>query len=179
MIFLLILIIVIASIYIIKSQNIKAAIKKDIEKIIPDNQHNKPQGEQHYNYNREISRKKPVYEPNQDKQNSQTDINTKDTTTEIKTIFLNIIDALKNYYYKLKNLLKEYLKEISIENDVEDEVKHVENPVYNVPQYNQQYQHNNQPSECSSKWEKIEDKIMLSSPYVLADMIALFGTILI
>mgnify|MGYP004598661823 CR=1 FL=1 len=179
MIFLLILIIVIASIYIIKSQNIKAAIKKDIEKIIPDNQHNKPQGEQHYNYNREISRKKPAYEPNQDKQSQQTDTNAKDIITEIKTIFLNIIDALKNYYYKLKNLLKEYLKEISIENDVEDDVKHVEKPVYNVPQYNQQYQHNNQPSECSSKWEKIEDKIMLSSPYVLADMIALFGTILI
>ena len=179
MTFLLILIIIIASIYIIKSQNIKAAIKKDIEKIIPDNQYNKPQGEQHYNYNREMSRKKPAYEPNQDKQNSQTDINTKDITTEIKTIFLNIVDALKSDYYKLKNSLKEYLKEISIENDVEDDIKHVEKPVYNVPQYNQQYQHSNQPSECSSKWEKIEDKIMLSSPYVLADMIALFGTILI
>ena len=72
MTFLLILIILIASIYIIKSQNIKVAIKKDVEKIIPDNQHNKPQGEQHYNYNREISRKKPVYEPNQDKQSQQT-----------------------------------------------------------------------------------------------------------
>ena len=96
MTFLLILIIVIASIYIIKSKNIKAAIKKDIEKIIPNNQHqhDKPQGEQQYHYNREISRKKPTYEPNQDKQNSQTDI---------KTIFLNIVDALKNYYYKLKN----------------------------------------------------------------------------
>ena len=95
MTFLLILIILIASIYIIKSQNIKAAIKKDIEKIIPDNQHNKPQGEQHYNYNRKISRKKPPYEPNQDKQSQQTDINAKDIITEIKTIFLNIVDALK------------------------------------------------------------------------------------
>lgn len=178
MLFLIILIILL-SIYIIKSQNIKAAIKKDIEKIIPDNQHDKPQGEQQYNYNREISRKKPVYEPNQDKQNSQTDINTKDTTTEIKTIFLNIIDALKSDYYKLKNSLKEYLKDISIENDVEDDIKHVEKPVYNVPQYNQQYQHNNNPSQCISRWEKIEDKIMLSSPYVLSDMIALFGTILL
>ena len=175
MTFLLILIILIASIYIIKSQNIKAAIKKDIEKIIPDNQHDKPQGEQHYNYNREISRKKPAYEPNQDKQNSQTDINTKDTTTEIKTIFLNIIGALKTDYYKLKNSIKEYFKGISVKKDV----KHVEKIVYNGPQYNQQYQHNNQPSQCSSRWEKIEDKIMLSSPYVLADMIALFGTILL
>ena len=175
MTFLLILIILISSIYIIKSQNIKAAIKKDIEKIIPDNQHDKPQGEQHYNYNREISRKKPVYEPNQDKQNSQTDINTKDTTTEIKTIFLNIIGALKTDYYKLKNSIKEYFKGISVKKDV----KHVEKIVYNGPQYNQQYQHNNQPSQCSSRWEKIEDKIMLSSPYVLADMIALFGTILL
>lgn len=178
MTFLLILIILIASIYIIKSQNIKAAIKKDIEKIIPDNQHNKPQGEQHYNYNREISRKKPAYEPNQDKQNSQTDINTKDTTTEIKTIFLNIVDTLKNYYYKLKNSLKEYLKEISIENDVEDDVKHVEKPVYNVPQYNQQYQHNNNPSQCRSKWEEIEDKIMSVSTYILAAIISLCGSMI-
>lgn len=175
MTFLLILIILIASIYIIKSQNIKAAIKKDIEKIIPDNQYNKPQGEQHYNYNREISRKKPAYEPNQDKQNSQTDINAKDIITEIKTIFLNIVAALKSDYYKLKNSIKEYFKEISVEKDI----KHVEKTVYNGPQYNQQYQHNNQPSQCISRWEKIEDKIMLSSPYVLADMIALFGTILI
>ena len=122
MTFLLILIILIASIYIIKSQNIKAAIKKDIEKIIPDNQHNKPQSEQHNNYNRKISRKKPVYEPNQDKQNSQPDINAKDIITEIKTIFLNIVDALKTDYYKLKNSIKEYFKGISVEKDV----KHVE-----------------------------------------------------
>ena len=178
MTFLLIIIILIASIYIIKSQNIKAAIKKDIEKIIPDNQYNKPQGEQHYNYNRKISRKKPAYEPNQDKQNSQTDINTKDTTTEIKTIFLNIIDALKSDYYKLKNSLKEYLKDISIENDVEDDVKHVEKPVYNVPQYNQQYQHNNNPSQCRSKWEEIEDKIMSVSTYILAAIISLCGSMI-
>lgn len=146
MTFLLILIILL-SIYIIKSQNIKAAIKKDIEKIIPDNQHDKPQSEQHYNYNRKISRKKPVYEPNQDKQNSQTDINAKDIITEIKTIFLNIVGALKTDYYKLKNSIKEYFKGISVEKDV----KHVEKTVYNGTQYNQQYQHNNNPSQCRSK----------------------------
>ena len=103
MTFLLILIILIASIYIIKSQNIKAAIKKDIEKIIPDNQHDKAQSEQHNNYNREISRKKPVYEPNQDKQSQQTDTKVRDIITETKTIFLNIVGALKTDYYKLKN----------------------------------------------------------------------------
>ena len=56
---LLIILIILLSIYIIKSENIKTAIKKDIEKIIPNNQHqhDKAQGEQHYNYNREISRK--------------------------------------------------------------------------------------------------------------------------
>ena len=96
MTFLLILIILIASIYIIKSQNIKAAIKKDIEKIIPDNQYNKPQGEQHYNYNRKISRKKPPYEPNQDKQNSQPDINAKDIITEIKTNKIAILMKMMN-----------------------------------------------------------------------------------
>ena len=174
MTFLLILIILIASIYIIKSQNIKAAIKKDIEKIIPDNQYNKPQGEQHYNYNREISRKKPTYEPNQDKQNSQTDINTKDTITEIKTIFLNIVAALKTDYYKLKNSIKEYFKEISVGKDV----KHVEKTVYNGPQYNQQYQHNNNPSQCRSKWEEVEDKIMSVSTYILAAIISLCGSMI-
>ena len=58
---LLIILIILLSIYIIKSENIKTAIKKDIEKIIPNNQHqhDKAQGEQHYNYNREISRKNP------------------------------------------------------------------------------------------------------------------------
>ena len=86
---------------------------------------------------------------------------------------------MKSDYYKLKNSIKEYFKEISVEKDVKSDIKHVEKTVYNGPQYNQQYQHNNEPSECSSKWEEIEDKIMLSSPYVLADMIALFGTILI
>ena len=174
MTFLLILIILIASIYIIKSQNIKAAIKKDIEKIIPDNQHNKPQSEQHYNYNRKISRKKPVYEPNQDKQNSQTDINAKDIITEIKTIFLNIVGALKSDYYKLKNSIKEYFKEISVGKDV----KHVEKTVYNGPQYNQQYQHNNNPSQCRSKWEEIEDKIMSVSTYILAAIISLCGSMI-
>ncbi len=174
MTFLLILIILIASIYIIKSQNIKAAIKKDIEKIIPDNQHNKPQGEQHYNYNRKISRKKPPYEPNQDKQNSQPDINAKDIITEIKTIFLNIVAALKSDYYKLKNSIKEYFKEISVGKDV----KHVEKTVYNGPQYNQQYQHNNNPSQCRSKWEEIEDKIMSVSTYILAAIISLCGSMI-
>ena len=174
MTFLLILIILIASIYIIKSQNIKAAIKKDIEKIIPDNQYNKPQGEQHYNYNRKISRKKPAYEPNQDKQNSQTDINTKDTITEIKTIFLNIVAALNSDYYKLKNSIKEYFKEISVGKDV----KHVEKTVYNGPQYNQQYEHNNNPSQCRSKWEEIEDKIMSVSTYILAAIISLCGSMI-
>lgn len=174
MTFLLILIILIASIYIIKSQNIKGAIKKDIEKIIPDNQHNKPQGEQHYNYNRKISRKKPPYEPNQDKQNSQPDINAKDIITEIKTIFLNIVAALKSDYYKLKNSIKEYFKEISVGKDV----KHVEKTVYNGPQYNQQYQHNNNPSQCRSKWEEIEDKIMSVSTYILAAIISLCGSMI-
>ena len=175
MTFLLILIILIASIYIIKSQNIKAAIKKDIEKIIPDNQYNKPQGEQHYNYNRKISRKKPPYEPNQDKQNSQPDINAKDIITEIKTIFLNIVDALKTDYYKLKNSIKEYFKGISVEKDV----KHVEKTVYNGPQYNQQYEHNNNnPSQCRSKWEEIEDKIMSVSTYILAAIISLCGSMI-
>lgn len=174
MTFLLILIILIASIYIIKSQNIKAAIKKDIEKIIPDNQHNKPQSEQHNNYNRKISRKKPVYEPNQDKQSQQTDINAKDIITEIKTIFLNIVAALKSDYYKLKNSIKEYFKEISVGKDV----KHVKKTVYNGPQYNQQYQHNNEPSQCRSKWEEIEDKIMSVSTYILAAIISLCGSMI-
>ena len=180
MIFLLILVILIASIYIIKSQNIKEAIRKDIEKIIPDNQHqhDKPQGEQHYNYNRKISRKKPPYEQNQDKQNSQTNINAKDIITEIKTIFLNIAEVLKTDYYKLKNSIKEYFKEISVEKDVKSDVKHVEKTVYNGPQYNQQYQHNNEPSECSSKWEEIEDKIMSVSSYILAAMISLCGSMI-
>lgn len=178
MTFLLILIILIASIYIIKSQNIKAAIKKDIEKIIPDNQHDKPQGEQHYNYNRKISRKKPPYEANQDKQSPQTNINAKDIITEIKTIFLNIVGALKSDYYKLKNSIKEYFKDISVEKDVKSDVKYVEKTVYNGPQYNQQYQHNNEPSQCSSKWEEIEDKIMSVSSYILAAMISLCGSMI-
>ena len=174
MTFLLILIILIASIYIIKSQNIKAAIKKDIEKIIPDNQHDKLQSEQHYNYNRKISRKKPVYEPNQDKQNSQTDINAKDIITEIKTIFLNIVDALKTDYYKLKNSIKEYFKEISVKKDV----KHVEKTVYNGPQYNKQYQHNNQPSECKVKETKTEKKILSKKVYIFALIVSFIISII-
>ena len=178
MTFLLILIILIASIYIIKSQNIKAAIKKDIEKIIPDNQHNKPQGEQHYNYNREISRKKPVYEPNQDKQNSQIDINAKDIITEIKTIFLNIVAALKSDYYKLKNSIKEYFKEISVGKDVKSDIKHVEKTVYNGSQYNQQYQHNNEPSECKVKETKTEKKILSKKVYIIALIVSFIISII-
>ncbi|MDU6198530.1 MAG: hypothetical protein E6611_07335 [Intestinibacter bartlettii] len=174
MTFLLILIILIASIYIIKSQNIKAAIKKDIEKIIPDNQHDKAQSEQHNNYNREISRKKPVYEPNQDKQNSQPDINAKDIITEIKTIFLNIVAALKSDYYKLKNSIKEYFKEISVGKDV----KHVEKTVYNGPQYNQQYQHNNEPSECKVKETKTEKKILSKKVYIIALIVSFIISII-
>lgn len=178
MTFLLILIILIASIYIIKSQNIKAAIKKDIEKIIPDNQHNKSQSQQHYNYNRKISRKKPVYEPNQDKQNSQTDINAKDIITEIKTIFLNIVDALKTDYYKLKNSIKEYFKEISVGKDVKSDIKHVEKTVYNGPQYNQQYQHNNEPSECKVKETKTEKKILSKKVYIIALIVSFIISII-
>ena len=109
---LLIILIILLSIYIIKSENIKTAMNKDIEKIIPNNQHqhDKAQGEQHYNYNREISRKNPLYEPNQDKQNSQTDTNINDTITEIKTSFLKVLEISKTYYYKLKNAAKDYIK---------------------------------------------------------------------
>lgn len=109
---LLIILIILLSIYIIKSENIKTAIKKYIEKIIPNNQHqhDKAQGEQHYHYNREISRKNPLYEPNQDKQNSQTDTNINDTITEIKTSFLKVLEISKTYYYKLKNAAKDYIK---------------------------------------------------------------------
>ena len=91
---LLIILIILLSINIINSENIKTAIKKDIEKIIPNNQHqhDKAQGEQHYNYNREISRKNPLYEPNQDKQNSRIDTNINDTITEIKTNFLKVLE---------------------------------------------------------------------------------------
>lgn len=178
MTFLLILIILIASIYIIKSQNIKAAIKKDIEKIIPDNQHDKPQGEQHYNYNRKISRKKPQYEPNQDKQNSQTDTNAKDIITEIKTIFLNIVAALKSDYYKLKNSIKEYFKEISVGKDVKSDIKHVEKTVYNGPQYNQQYQHNNEPSEYKVKETKTEKKILSKKVYIIALIVSFIISII-
>ena len=78
------------------------------------------------------------------------------------------------YYYKLKNSIKEYFKEISVGKDV----KHVEKTVYNGPQYNQQYQHNNNPSQCRSKWEEIEDKIMSVSTYILAAIISLCGSMM-
>lgn len=50
--------------------------------------------------------------------------------------------------------------------------------VYNGPQYNQQYQHNNNPSQCRSKWEEIEDKIMSVSTYILAAIISLCGSMM-
>ena len=81
---------------------------------------------------------------------------------------------MKSDYYKLKNSIKEYFKEISVGKDV----KHVEKTVYNGPQYNQQYQHNNNPSQCRSKWEEIEDKIMSVSTYILAAIISLCGSMI-
>lgn len=173
---LLLILIIFLALYIIKSQNIKNAIKKDIQNIMPDKQHqyDRRQGEQHYHYNREISRKKPAYEPNQDKQSQQTDTNAKDIITEIKTIFLNIVGALKSDYYKLKNSIKEYFKEISVKKDV----KHVEKTVYNGPQYNQQYQHNNQPSECKVKETKTEKKILSKKVYIIALIVSFIISII-
>lgn len=82
---------------------------------------------------------------------------------------------MKNYYYKLKNSLKEYLKDISIENDV----KHVEKPVYNVQQYNQQqYQNNDKPIKYTISWQAIEDGIMSVSTYILAAIISLCGSMI-
>ena len=173
---LLLILIIFLALYIIKSQNIKNAIKKDIQNIMPDKQHqyDRRQGEQHYHYNREISRKKPAYEPNQDKQSQQTDTNAKDIITEIKTIFLNIVGALKSDYYKLKNSIKEYFKEISVKKDV----KHVEKTVYNGPQYNQQYQHNNEPSECKVKETKTEKKILSKKVYIIALIVSFIISII-
>lgn len=173
---LLLILIIFLALYIIKSQNIKNAIKKDIQNIMPDKQHqyDRRQGEQHYHYNREISRKKPAYEPNQDKQSQQTDTNAKDIITEIKTIFLNIVAALKTDYYKLKNSIKEYFKEISVKKDV----KHVEKTVYNGPQYNQQYQHNNEPSECKVKETKREKKILSKKVYIIALIVSFIISII-
>lgn len=176
MTFLLILIILIASIYIIKSQNIKAAIKKDIEKIIPDNQHDKPQGEQQYNYNREISRKRPVYEPNQDKQNQQTDTKTKDTITEIKTSFLKVLEILKIYYYKLKNVAKEYIKEISVDKNVKD--KKVEKPVEHVPQNNKLYQHNDEPSQYKVNEPAKEKKSSSKIAYIISFIVSTIASVI-
>lgn len=105
---------------------------------------------------------------------NQTDINAKDIITEIKTIFLNIVAALKSDYYKLKNSIKEYFKEISVEKDV----KHVEKTVYNGPQYNQQYQHNNQPSECKVKETKTEKKILSKKVYIIALIVSFIISII-
>lgn len=157
---LLIIIIILLSIYIIKSDNIKTAIKKDIEKIIPNNQHQ--------------------HEKAQGEQNSQTDINTKDITTEIRTSFLKILDIFKTYYYKLKNTAKEYLKEISINKNIQDNIKHkdVQKPVDNVPQYNQLYQHNEEPNQYKvnelDKTKKSSSKIA----YIISFIVSLIASFL-
>ena len=55
----------------------------------------------------------------------------------------------------------------------------LEKTVYNGPQYNQQYEHNNNnPSQCRSKWEEIEDKIMSVSTYIIAAIISLCGSMM-
>lgn len=169
---LLIILIILLSIYIIKSENIKTAIKKDIEKIIQNNQHqhDKAQGEQHYNYNREISRKNPLYEPNQDKQNPQTDTNINDTITEIKTSFLKVLEILKTYYYKLKNAAKEYLKEISVDKNVKD--KKVKKPVEHVPQNNKLYQHNDEPSQYKVNEPAKEKKSSSKIAYIISFIVS-------
>ena len=100
--------------------------------------------------------------------------NAKDIITEIKTIFLNIVGALKSDYYKLKNSIKEYFKEISVKKDV----KHVEKTVYNGPQYNQQYQHNNEPSECKVKETKTEKKILSKKVYIFALIVSFIISII-
>lgn len=182
MTFLLILIILIASIYIIKSENIKTAIKKDIEKIIPNNQHqhDKAQGEQHYHYNREISRKEPQYEQNQNEQNQQTDTNAKDIITEIRTSFLKVLEILKTYYYKLKNAAKEYLKEISVDKNVQDNIKHkdVQKQVDNVPQNNQLYQHNEEPSQYKANEPDNTKKPSSKIAYIISFIVSLIASFL-
>lgn len=179
---LLTVIIILLSIYIIKSENIKTAIKKDIEKIIPNNQHQyeKAQGEQHYHYNREISRKEQQYKPNQYEQNSQTNINAKDITTEIRTSFLKILDILKTYYYKLKNAAKKYLKEISIDKNIKDNTKHkdVQKPVDNIPQYNQLYQHNEEPSEYQVNEFDKTNKPSSKIAYIISFIVSLIASFL-
>lgn len=178
---LLIILIILLSIYIIKSENIKTAIKKDIEKIIPNNQHqhDKAQGEQHYNYNREISRKNPLYEPNQDKQNPQTDTNINDTITEIKTSFLKVLEISKTYYYKLKNAAKEYIKEIFIDKNVQRNIKDkkVEKPVEHVPQNNKLYQHNDEPSQYKVNEPTKEKKSSSKIAYIISFIVSTIASV--
>ena len=145
MTFLLILIIIIASIYIIKSDNIKTAIKKDIEKIIPNNQH-------------------------QQKQNQQTDTNINDTITEIKTNFLKVLEILKIYYYKLKNAAKEYIKEISVDKNIKE--KKVEKTVEHVPQNNKLYQHNEKPSQYKVNEPAKEKKSLSKIAYIISFIVS-------
>lgn len=176
---LLIILIILLSIYIIKSENIKNAIKKDIEKIIPNNQHqhDKAQGEQQYNYNREISRKEQLCEPNQNEQNQQTDTNINDTITEIKTSFLKVLEILKTYYYKLKNAAKEYIKEISVDKNVKD--RKVEKTVEHVPQNNKLYQHNDEPSQYKvnepAKEKKSSSKIAYIISFIVSTITSVVG----
>ena len=150
MTFLLILIIIIASIYIIKSDNIKTAIKKDIEKIIPNNQH-------------------------QQKQNQQTDTNINDTITEIKTNFLKVLEILKIYYYKLKNAAKEYIKEISVDKNVKD--RKVEKPVEHVPQNNKLYQHNDEPSQYKVNEPAKEKKSSSKIAYIISFIVSTIASV--
>lgn len=175
---LLIILIILLSIYIIKSDNIKSAIKKDIEKIISNNQHqhDKAQGEQQYNYNREISRKEPLYEPNQNEQNQQTDTNINDTITEIKASFLKVLEILKTYYYKLKNAAKEYIKEISVDKNVKD--RKVEKPVEHVPQNNKLYQHNDEPSQYKVDEPAKEKKSSSKVAYIISFIVSTIASVI-
>ena len=178
---LLIILIILLSIYIIKFENIKTAIKKDIEKIIPNNQnqHDKTQGEQHYNYNREISRKNPLYEPNHDKQNPQTDTNINDSITEIKTNFLKVLEILKTYYYKLKNAAKEYIKEISVDKNVQGNIKDkkVKKSVEHVPQNNKLYQHSDEPSQYKVNEPAKEKKSSSKIAYIISFIVSTIASV--
>ena len=175
---LLIILIILLSIYIIKSDNIKSAIKKDIEKIIPNNQHqhDKAQGEQQYNYDREISRKEQLCKPNQNEQNQQTDTNINDTITEIKTSFLKVLEILKTYYYKLKNAAKEYIKEISVDKNVKD--RKVEKPVEHVPQNNKLYQHNDEPSQYKVNEPAKEKKSSSKIAYIISFIVSTIASVI-
>ena len=56
--------------------------------------------------------------------------------------------------------------------------KHVEKTVYNGPQYNQQYQHNNQPSQCKVKETKTEKKILSKKVYIIALIVSFIISII-